>query len=87
MNIKKVKKILTHGANNYVKSYITHEEAIEFQSLCMKCYNLNLTLEESEHQASNMIMFLESLKGFDPVPLSGKDIVESRKERSNYGNG
>ena len=55
----------------YVTGYLTHEEVLEFQALCKKCYGVDLTLEESEDQASRMIMFLESLQRFEPSPVVG----------------
>ena len=54
-----------------VTGYLTHEEVLEFQALCKKCYNIDLTLEESEDQASRMIMFLESLDKSEPSPTVG----------------
>lgn len=54
-----------------VTGYLTHEEVLEFQALCKKCYNVDLTLEESEDQASRMIMFLEALDKSEPSPVVG----------------
>ncbi len=65
----------------YLTGYLNHEEVLEFQALCKKCYNLDLTLEECEDQASRMIMFLESL---DRSELNTQSI-DNPLGKDNYG--
>lgn len=58
-------------------SYITQEEVIEFKKLCKLCLNRDLSLEEAEDQGTRLIMLFEALQKFEPIPLSGKDVVDS----------
>ena len=68
-----------------VECLITQGEAIEFQALCKKCYNINLTLEEAESQASSIVMFLESLDKSDQDMLSSHKTIDTVFRKDNYG--
>ena len=69
-----------------VTGYLTQEEIIEFQALCKKCYNIDLTLEEAETQASGMVMFLESLEKSDQDILSSYNAIDTTSGKDDYGN-
>lgn len=66
--------------------YITNEEITEFQLLCKQFLGRDLTLEEAEDQGTRVIMLFEALQKFEPVPLSGIDIVDESVEKTNNEN-
>ena len=68
-----------------VTGYLTQEEIIEFQALCKKCYNIDLTLEEAETQASSMVMFLESLDKSDQSTLPSHNAIDTAFGKEDYG--
>jgi len=60
----------------FASGYLTQEEIKEFQILVNEAMNKKLTYEEAEDQGSRLTMVFEALQKFEPIPLSGKDIVE-----------
>lgn len=42
--------------------YLTPEEIVEFQQLCKKVLNKDLTLDEAENQGSRLIMLFEAMQ-------------------------
>jgi hypothetical protein len=68
-----------------ITKYLTDEEILEFQRLAKKCYNIDLTLEESESQALSMVIFLESLYKSDQNMMSFDIPVDTSIGKVEYG--
>jgi benzoyl-CoA reductase/2-hydroxyglutaryl-CoA dehydratase subunit BcrC/BadD/HgdB len=65
--------------------YLTDDEIADFQTLVKETMGKEITRDEAEDQGTRLIMLMEAFQRFEPIPLSYKDIIDGKTERSKYG--
>jgi hypothetical protein len=66
--------------------FLTPEEIMEFKEITNEVKGVSLTDDEASDQLSRAVMLFEAMQRFEPILLSGKDIVDdSRLKKENGG--
>lgn len=60
---------------------LTPEEIMEFKEVTREVKGISLTDDEASDQLSRAVMLFEAMQRFEPILLSGKDIVEVERRK------